>query len=148
MNYTIVECTKHKDPRGYLVEFLRGAELVGPEREFGQIYFVTFDRPNQVRGNHYHTQGIEWFGVAHGHLEVVLEDVSTKERVQLFLSSDDASFLRLTVGPYVAHAFRNLSPTAILLDYTTEQFNRAQPDRHVYELIPPGSPPPDVPRKQ
>jgi dTDP-4-dehydrorhamnose 3,5-epimerase-like enzyme len=140
VDFQVTESVKHTDPRGYLVEFLRGREIPEPNRPFGQIYFVTFERPGQVRGNHYHTRGIEWFGVAHGDLEVVLEDVRTKERAHFNLSADDKSFTRLTVGPYIAHAFRNLSPTAVLLDYCTEEFDPENTDKHSYILIPPAGP--------
>lgn len=136
MDYEIKQCLKHTDNRGYLVEFLRRDELEAV-KQFGQIYFVTFERPMQVRGNHFHTRGREWFGVAHGDLECVLEDTRTKERVELFLSSDDKTFTRLMVGSYIAHAFRNTSPIAVLLDYCTEQYDKSDLDRHPYLLLPP-----------
>ncbi|MBX7074653.1 MAG: WxcM-like domain-containing protein [Pirellulales bacterium] len=137
MKYDLQECVKHTDQRGYLVEFLRRDELVDLHVPFGQIYFVTFERPGQVRGNHFHKRGSEWFGVAEGTLEVVLEDVRTKERAEFILRSDDKLFHRLTIGPYIAHAFRNMTPTAILIDYTSEQFDRQDPDRNPYILLEP-----------
>jgi dTDP-4-dehydrorhamnose 3,5-epimerase-like enzyme len=102
---------------------------------FGQIYFVTFDTAGQVRGNHYHENAYEAFGIVSGVLEVVLEDVRSHERFEVVLNSDDHLFTRLKIGPYVAHAFRNISPTAILLNYSTEQFNTVRPDRLDYLLI-------------
>ncbi len=137
MNFAIYETPKHSDSRGVLVEFLRAHQLPKGRREFGQIYFVTFDSPSQVRGNHYHSKGIEWFGVAQGTVQVVLEDVETKRREEFVLRADDRSFTLLEVGPRVAHAFRNLTPTAVLLDYCTEQFDPQLPDRQPYILIPP-----------
>lgn len=133
--YRIDKCLKHTDERGHLIEFLKHAELVGKETQFGQIYFVTFESPRQIRGNHYHTHGFEVFGVLHGVLEVALEDVNTKERVDMILDADDKLFTRLTLGTYVAHAFRNISPTAILLDYCSHQYNRENPDRNPYILL-------------
>lgn len=135
MDYKITQCVKHIDSRGYLVEFLKAEELINSDKAFGQIYFVTFERPNQVRGNHYHTKFSEWFGVSYGILQVVLEDVRTKERVELILSSDDKSFTRLTIGPYIAHAFRNLTPTAVLLDYSNKQYDKSDTDRTPYLLL-------------
>lgn len=140
MDYSVVECRTHQDLRGALVEFLRADELPHGATAFGQIYAVTFARPGQVRGNHYHTEGNEWFGCMHGELEVVLEDVRTKERRRLVISATDTSFVRLTVGPFVAHAFRNLSPTAMLMDYCSKQFDPARPDRNPYVLIDPDEP--------
>lgn len=135
MNYRIDKCKKVTDPRGHLIEFLRRAELDDVERDFGQIYFVTFDSYLQIRGNHYHTRGFEIFGVVAGVLEVALEDVQTKERVDLVLDAEDRLFTRLRVGAKVAHAFRNLSPTAILLDYCSKQYNPEDTDRNEYILL-------------
>jgi dTDP-4-dehydrorhamnose 3,5-epimerase-like enzyme len=137
MDYKITQCVKHTDQRGYLVEFLKEQELSSADKAFGQIYFVTFEKPNQVRGNHFHTRISEWFGVAHGTLRVILEDTVTKERVEFILSSDDKTFTRLTIGPKIAHAFQNVSPTAVLLYYSNTQYNSGDNDRNSYILIPP-----------
>mgnify|MGYP001035187007 CR=1 FL=1 len=136
MDYKIIFCEKHTDERGYLVEFLKELELTDEHKKFGQIYFVTFEKSNVVRGNHYHKKTYEWFGVAYGKLEVVLEDVNTKEHLTLILDSEDKKFVRLYVGPYVAHAFRNLSETALLLDYTNRIYDPKDTDRHPYIVIP------------
>jgi dTDP-4-dehydrorhamnose 3,5-epimerase-like enzyme len=135
VNYRVDKCKRVSDSRGRLIEFLRRAELDDVERDFGQIYYVTFDSPGQIRGNHYHTRGFEIFGVVSGVLEVALEDVETKERVDMVLDADDLLFTRLRVGSGVAHAFRNISPTAILLDYCSKQYDPADPDRNSYLLL-------------
>ncbi len=136
MDYKIIFCEKHIDERGFLVEFLKQTELLEKNKTFGQIYFVTFEKPNVVRGNHYHKKTQEWFGVAYGKLEVVLEDVNTKERLTLILDSEDKKFVRLYIGPYVAHAFRNLSERAVLLDYTNKIYDPVNTDRYPYIVIP------------
>lgn len=136
MDYKIIFCEKHLDSRGYLVEFLKNSELEKEFKKFGEIYFVTFEKSNMVRGNHYHTRFSEWFGIAYGKIEVVLEDVNTKERIALVLDANDKKFVRLYTGPYVAHAFRNLTPTAVLLNYVTEEYNKDDTDRNEYILIP------------
>jgi dTDP-4-dehydrorhamnose 3,5-epimerase-like enzyme len=59
MDYKIIFCEKHQDERGYLVEFLKSIELDDDKKIFGQIYFVTFEKPNMVRGNHYHKKTYE-----------------------------------------------------------------------------------------
>ncbi|MBA4320893.1 MAG: hypothetical protein C0412_21085 [Flavobacterium sp.] len=135
MDYKIIFCEKHTDERGYLVEFLKELELIDEHKKFGQIYFVTFEKPNVVRGNHYHKHTYEWFGVASGKLQVILEDVNTKERLTLILDSEDKKFVRLYIGPYVAHVFKNLSETAVLLDYTNKAYDPEDTDRYSYILI-------------
>lgn len=136
MEYEITYCEKHTDERGYLVEFLKNSELEDEYKKFGQIYFVTFEKPDMVRGNHYHTKIYEWFGVANGVLEVILADVRTNERVNLILRGDDKKFVRLHIAPYVAHAFRNISDTAVLIDYGTKEYFKEDHDRNPYILIP------------
>jgi dTDP-4-dehydrorhamnose 3,5-epimerase len=136
MDYKITFCDKHSDPRGYLVEFLKQDELAEDQNKFGQIYFVTFEKPNTIRGNHYHHKTYEWFGVAAGVLEVILEDVNTKERLTFKLDSSDKKFVRLHIGLNVAHAFKNISDTAVIIDYSNKTYDPQNTDRHFYELMP------------
>ena len=138
MNVNRIMAEKHTDERGYLVEFLKEAELTGKLSRFGQIYFVTFERRGIVRGNHYHTDTCEWFGVTAGKLEVVVEDVNTRERDEFVLDSEDRKVVRLYVGENVAHAFKSLSDTAVMLNYTNRQYDPTDPDRHFYGLMEPG----------
>lgn len=135
MDYKITYCEKHIDERGYLVEFLKNSELSKEFKIFGQIYFVTFEKPNIVRGNHYHTRFYEWFGIADGTLEVFLEDVRTKEKVNFILSGDDKKFVRLHIGPYIAHTFRSISQTAVLIDYCNKEYEKDDTDRNPYIII-------------
>lgn len=139
MFYKLDQCIKHVDGRGHLIEFLRRSDLGEIPADLGQIYFVTFDTPGQVRGNHYHENAFEVFGIVSGVLEVVLEDVRSHERFEVQLNSDDHLFTRLTIGPYVAHAFRNTSQRAILLNYSSEQYRPVGTDRHDYLLIEPAA---------
>ena len=135
MDFNISTLTKHTDQRGYLVEFLKNDELQGSNKNFGQIYYVTFNKDNIVRGNHYHTKTEEWFGVVHGSLLVVLEDVKTKERKSFELHSSKDEFIRLSIGKEIAHAFKCLSESAILLDYANKEYEPEYTDRHTYMLI-------------
>lgn len=139
MNFEFVQCVKHSDHRGFLVEFLKSPELPEPLKNFGQVYVVTFDRPRQIRGNHYHTRFEEWFGVVAGVLKVVLEDVQTKERRSFVMSAEDNTFPRLHIGTHIAHAFINLTDKAVLLDYTNSVYDPENHDRNPYILVQPGS---------
>lgn len=135
MNFEILHLTKHDDQRGYLVEFLKRDELSGANKNFGQIYFVTFSGKNIIRGNHYHAQTEEWFGVVFGSVLVVLEDINTKERKTFTLRYSETEFVRLRIGKGIAHAFKSLTDTAILLDYANKQYDSNYTDRHKYMLI-------------
>ena len=75
MRYSIIKATKRRDKRGFLVDFLKGDEVEGSDRQLGQIYLVTFDKKNVIRGNHYHKNKKEWFVAIKGKLKVMLEDL-------------------------------------------------------------------------
>jgi dTDP-4-dehydrorhamnose 3,5-epimerase-like enzyme len=135
MDFEIAYLIKHNDHRGYLVEFLKGDELNDVNKTFGQIYYVTFNNENVVRGNHYHKQTEEWFGVIFGSLLVVLEDVNTQERKTFELHSSENEFVRLRIGKGIAHAFKCLSKSAILLDYANRQYDPTNSDRFHYTLL-------------
>jgi len=123
-----MECTndhlnKFSDARGELIVFLQQKDLAKEQQHFGQIYFVTFNKKGIVRGNHYHKRWTEWFGIVEGKLEVVLEDVSTKERKSFVFDSEDDKYVRLRIGPNIAHAFKSLSDYAALLNYADSEWS-------------------------
>jgi len=134
VDYQLEKFEKHNDDRGQLVVFLRNADLEGKLKQFGQIYFVTFDEKNIVRGNHYHIKWREWFGVVSGRLQVYLEDVESGETASFILDGDSDSYTRLEVGPKVAHTFVSLSKNASLLNYANNEWEAADSISH--EIIP------------
>ncbi len=123
MDYSITHFEKFNDERGQLVVFLKNSNLDSKFKEFGQIYFVTFEKENVVRGNHYHKKWREWFGVVSGKIRVKLKDISTGEEKALFLDGDAETYVRLEIGPNVVHTFINESPTAALLNYTDTEWS-------------------------
>lgn len=135
MEYEFKKIKKHIDERGYLVEFLKNSEILNGFKEFGQIYYVTFDKEGIIRGNHYHIHKHEWFGVVFGKVQIDIEDISTKERKSFIINSDEDSFTRLGIGPSVAHAVKSLSGYAILIDYFTGEYNRENPDSFKYKVF-------------
>ncbi len=135
MNFKIQHLPKYNDYRGYLVEFLKESELDGQNKNFGQIYFVTFTDKDIVRGNHYHKETEEWFGVVFGSLLVTLEDIHTKERKTFTLHYSESEFVRLWIGKEIAHAFKSLTKPAILLDYANIPYHPDHTDRNYYHLM-------------
>lgn len=133
MDYKIEHFEKFNDERGQLVVFLRNKNLEPKLKKFGQIYFVTFRRKNTIRGNHYHKKIREWFGVVDGRLEVFLKDVKTNETHTMILNGASKRYIRLEIGPYIAHAFRSLSQSASLINYTNLEW--ARQDTIPYKLL-------------
>lgn len=123
MDYIIDRYETFDDKRGRLIVFLRERQLKIENKQFGQIYFITFNDEGIVRGNHYHKEWREWFGVVIGEVQVELKDIITKERISLILNAEDKQYVRLEIGPHIAHAFKSMSPTASLLNYASGEWN-------------------------
>ncbi len=135
MKIKIDHSTRRRDERGFLVDFLKADELKGEDKKFGQMYFVTFEKPGAVRGNHYHETKKEWFVVGQGKVLVILEDVKTKARETIILDGDDDKYTRLMVGENIAHSFVNLTPFAYLVNYCNKSYHARKPDSIFYELV-------------
>lgn len=135
IDYTFTKATKRRDRRGFLVDFLKRDEVQGVDKTLGQIYFVTFEEKHAIRGNHYHTKKKEWFVAVKGKLKVVLEDIKTKERVEFILDGDNDEYERIYVTENIAHAFTNLTETAMMINYCNKPYHKESPDTHKYKLI-------------
>ena len=122
MDYTLKKFQKFSDNRGDLIVFLKKGELEDAFKTFGQIYFVTFNKNGIVRANHYHKEWHEWFGIVAGRLQVVLEDVKTKERKEFILDAKKDFYVRLEVAPGIAHAFKSLTKNAALVNYADSEW--------------------------
>jgi dTDP-4-dehydrorhamnose 3,5-epimerase len=123
MNIKISKFEKHNDDRGQLVVFLKHSDMETDHSSFGQIYFVTFDDKDVIRGNHYHKEWREWFGVVTGKLKVLLKDMKTGETQTMILDGDSDEYTRLEIGPNIAHTFISISKNASLLNYTDKEWN-------------------------
>lgn len=134
MNYKLEKLHKFIDRRGDLIVFLKNSELQKKQNIFGQIYFVTFSKKGVTRGNHFHKKWTEWFGIVNGKVEVLLEDVSTHEQVKIILDSKHDKYLRLNIGPNIAHAFKSITKEASLLNYADSEWS--ENDTIPYKIIP------------
>jgi len=132
MRYKIKELKVHSDKRGWLAEMLKRNEI---KEDIKQIYVATI-KPGCVRGNHYHLKRIEWFMIIKGKVEFCLEDIKTKERVCLKLSSKKPEVI--TVFPKIAHAVKNIGKeTTYLVSAQNTIYNRRTPDTYEYQIIAP-----------
>lgn len=134
-NVTYDHATKRRDRRGFLVDFIKGDDLPRKRQTLGQIYFVTFDKPKTVRGNHYHRTKNEWFVVIAGTVRLVAENIRTKERTEHILDGDNDEYERVFVGKNIAHALQNISKTAMMLNYADKPYHDENPDTIEYTLI-------------
>src|SRR4030043_1054439 len=120
---------------GFLIEFLKKNELDICSMPFGQIYVVNFNKQGVIRGNHFHLQTEEWFLIIDGVVEVRLKDIETGELRSFTIDANKEEPQRLRIKAKVAHGFRSISSTAILLAHDNKMFNNQFPDRYKYDLF-------------
>ena len=125
MDYKLHQFEKFSDKRGDLIVFLKENDLEPNLRKFGQIYFVTFNQKNIIRGNHYHKKWREWFGIIAGKLELKMMDVNTKEEITMILDSKVDKYTRIEIGPNIVHAYRSLTKYAALLNYASSEWDQS-----------------------
>ena len=109
MNVEIRSLEKHEDERGILLEILKGDEI---NESIQQIYFSTSE-PGAVRGGHYHNNKVEWFCVVKGTAKLFLEDITSKERTDLTLSSEYPTIVK--IPPKIRHGLENVGRSKMYL---------------------------------
>jgi len=123
IKYKIKALEIHSDKRGWLVELLKKNEI---KDEIKQIYIATI-KSEKIRGNHYHSKRIEWFFIAAGKAKLYLEDIKTKEKICLKLSSKEPKVI--TIFPYIAHAVKNIGKEIVyLVSAQNDIYNSKNPD--------------------
>lgn len=135
MRYSVERCSSFHDKRGNLVQFITQQSLAKNRLEFGQIYVVTFDGKNIVRGNHFHHHSSEIFCLIHGVVEITLEDVETKERFQQVYEARKNEFIRITLSEKMAHAIRSISDFAVVVGFSSTEYGPEQDDKIAYPLV-------------
>lgn len=99
------------DARGWFLKVLNGMEEFLPAHT-GESY-ITMALPGEWRANHYHPKTAEWFTVFRGKAKVILEDIQTKERLEMIV--DAASPKTFYAPPFIAHVFINISDSEELM---------------------------------
>ena len=133
MDFKITQAERHDDKRGKMIILLKKNDLPNNLQVFGEVFFITFSRKGIIRANHYHKKWREWFIIISGKILVIIENVKTKKRFETILDGNQNRVFRLEIGPYIAHAFRNLSRKAILINYTNIEWSAD--DTHYHKLI-------------
>lgn len=135
MKVEIEKCEAYHDERGDLIQFVTASYLDKNGLIFGQIYLLTFSAKNVVRGNHFHHYSSEVFCLISGEVEIVCEDVVTKERIRKTLSVNESMFYKIFIGAGVAHAIRSVSDFAVMVSYSSEEYVGDETDKVGYTLI-------------
>ena len=108
------------DERGWFFKAITGTEENIPPYT-GEIY-LTMGRPKQAKGNHYHVKAVEWFTVIQGKAILILEDIETKERIEIPMSLERS--ISVFIPHNVAHVVINDGEdNFILLAYTDRKYD-------------------------
>ena len=119
-----------KDERGWFIKVITGEEYGLPPYT-GEVY-LTMGMPGQLKGGHFHPIANEWFTIIKGESKLLLEDIQTKEKMEMYLKFEDAKTIMIPSG--VAHAFLNEgNHEFIVLAYTDQLYNPE--DTIAYKLI-------------
>lgn len=109
-----------KDDRGWFLKVITGTEEGIPDHT-GEVY-LTMGKPGQTKGGHYHPKAVEWFTVIEGEAILRLEDINSKERIEIPMGLEDAK--SVYVPNNVAHDFKNMGDTDfIVLAYTDRLYD-------------------------
>lgn len=103
-------CFEHKDPRGCLVQLIRGG--------YSQVNFIESFQ-NAVRGFHYHKFNKEVFYVISGKIEIDVWKIDESEKAD-FSSYEEHIFQKgdfFGINSYTAHVFIYLTDSAIISMY-------------------------------
>lgn len=109
-----------KDERGWFLKAITGTEENIPSHT-GEVY-LTMGTPGQIKGGHYHPQAVEWFTIIEGEALLRLEDIETKERIEIPMDLEKA--ISVFVPNNVAHDFVNVgNDIMIVLAYTDKLYD-------------------------
>lgn len=97
----------------------------------GQIFYVVA-KPDETRGNHYHTRKTEHFLVIYGSAEIMSRDRKTDNVMKVEVSGDNP--MRVTIPPNNTHSVTAGDDGCIFLVWCDEQFNEKDPDTVMEEV--------------
>ena len=94
-----------QDDRGWFLKAITGKEDGLPVRT-GEVYF-TSAKAGANKGGHYHNIANEWFTMIVGRGTLMLEDIKTKERIEIEMDARQPE--TIYIPAHVAHCVLNRS---------------------------------------
>jgi dTDP-4-dehydrorhamnose 3,5-epimerase-like enzyme len=118
----IIDRKRINDSRGWFLKIITGKEEFVPSFT-GEVYMI-YAKPGETRANHYHPEACEWFTLVAGKAMLLLEDISSKEKLYIELDSENPQ--TIYVPNQIAHSFENISPEPyMLVTYTDKLYDPA-----------------------
>lgn len=134
MNFKIDRCSVFSDSRGDLIQFLTASNIRDFGVPFGQVYLITFSHKGVVRGNHYHETSSEVFCLLIGSVEMILKDIHTGEKHTLQLTAQNNFYERIFIAPNIAHAIHSVSDYALMISFSSEEYDPNKEDKINHQL--------------
>lgn len=97
----------------------------------GQVFYVVA-KPNETRGNHYHTHKIEHFLVIWGSAEIQAKDRETGTVMKLEVGGQNP--IRVTISPNNTHNITASDEGCIFLVWCDKQFDPEDTDTFKEEI--------------
>ena len=114
----------YKDNRGEFSEVIK-------TKDSGQVSYFTIN-PGYIRGGHYHHTKTEKFLVLNGRVQFNFCNLSTKERIEIITSSEQAEIVQSIPG--WSHNIVNLSnEKVIVMLWANEVFDKLNPDTILFD---------------
>ena len=135
LNIKVEKCPAYHDHRGDLIQFITQQNLQDRSLVFGQVYLLTFQNKNTVRGNHYHNHSSEIFCLISGSVEMIFENIETCERIHKIFKSEENEYYRIYVGEKTAHAIKSISDFAVMVSFSSKEYDLNDNDKIVYQLF-------------
>jgi dTDP-4-dehydrorhamnose 3,5-epimerase len=135
VNIKIEKCPAYHDNRGDLIQFVTHQVLTEEGLPFGQVYLLTFEGKGTIRGNHYHNRSSEMFCLISGSVQMVFEEVDTQNRLEKTITVTHTEFSRISIGPKIAHAIKSLSDFAVMVSFSSKEYDLTEDDKIFYSLI-------------
>ncbi|HXS55474.1 MAG TPA: dTDP-4-dehydrorhamnose 3,5-epimerase family protein [Hanamia sp.] len=108
-----------QDSRGWFLKVINGTE---PHNRLECEVYITSAKPGESKGGHYHLVANEWFTLVKGKALLTTIDISSKEKAEFSLNSDEPETLYIPAG--IAHNFYNSGDTDfILIAFTNVKYD-------------------------
>ncbi len=129
MKIKTIKLEKKEDARGSLVQN-ESTEIRNRMKHF----FVSTSKKGVIRGQHYHTEKVEWFLVIKGRARIYFEDINTHEKDSVELVETNPQVVEVPV--LIAHSIENIgTEEMILLAIVNEPLDKNNPDTFPYKVI-------------
>jgi len=66
-------------------------------------------KKGKTRANHYHLRKEEWMAITSGKIDLLPEDIKTKEKAKIHLDTKSEDYKMIYVPPLVAHILVNVA---------------------------------------